>query len=39
VDGTIREDAGREKIGLAGYKQNAEQNESTLWQRIKKIDK
>jgi len=36
VDGTIREDAGREKIGLAGYKQNAEQSESTLWQRIKK---
>lgn len=39
VDGTIGEDTGREKIGLAGYKQNAEQSESTLWQRIKKIDK
>ena len=39
VDGTIGEDTGREKIGLAGYKQNAEQSESTLWQRIKKINK
>jgi len=39
VDGTIGEDSGREKIGLAGYKQNAEQSESTLWQRIKKADK
>lgn len=37
LDGTRRQSADQEKQGnLAGYVQNAEQSESTIWQRVKK---
>ncbi len=37
VDGTGRESTdNQDQRGIAGYQQNAEQSESTIWQRIKK---
>jgi len=37
MDGEGRESADNSiQGGIAGYQQNAEQNESTIWQRIKK---
>jgi hypothetical protein len=39
VDGTIGQRPDSPKLKIDGYTQNAEQNDSTLWQRLKNIDK